>query len=378
MDKQAVVRAAMDCGFADVGFTSAAPFDSQREILAERQADYAWAQQLGLDLVAGTDPQTILPGARAIVVLMELYFKAAFPLALEAHFGRCYLEDDRVTRDGLSRRVKAFRGTLRDHGVDSKVPFNLPHRLAAARAGMGTFGKNCLFYSSRVARRSSWVLPIAVVVDAAFEPDAATLVEDCPAHCKSACLAACPTGALRGPRRIDPRRCISFLTYYGEDLPPADVRAAMGLWVYGCDRCQNVCPRNAPWLAKQLPVNRRVAAMAADFDLRRLLHMDRAYFSAKIWPHMFYTGPDDLWRWTANVARAMGNSRDREYVPDLVQAFGRNTDERVLGMIAWSLGRLGGPEARQALERWLPAAAGRVRAELIDALKTLEPEIEKE
>ena len=38
-----------------------------------------------------------------------------------------------------------------------------------------------------------------------------------------------------------------------------ELREPMGLWVYGCDRCQNVCPRNAPWLARELPVNQKVA-----------------------------------------------------------------------------------------------------------------------
>ena len=98
---------------------------------------------------------------------MEAYFREGFPPAMERYFGRCYLDDDRVIKNRLAKRVKAFRSFLRDHGIDSKVPFNLPHRLAAARAGMGTFGKNCLFYSNKVARKGSWVLPIAVVVDQA-------------------------------------------------------------------------------------------------------------------------------------------------------------------------------------------------------------------
>ena len=39
------------------------------------------------------------------------------------------------TKDGLALRIKSFRSFLRDNGIDSKVPFNLPHRVAAARAG---------------------------------------------------------------------------------------------------------------------------------------------------------------------------------------------------------------------------------------------------
>ena len=135
------------------------------------------------------------PGRKSIIVLIEPYFREAFPPSLERHFGRCYLDDDRMIGNRLGKRVKAFRAFLRDNGIDSKVPFHLPHRLAAARAGLGTFGKNCLFYSRKVAAGGSWVTPIAVVVDQAFAPDEPTLEVGCPDWCRNACIAACPTGA---------------------------------------------------------------------------------------------------------------------------------------------------------------------------------------
>lgn len=373
LSREEVIAKAVECGFEDTGFTTAEPFDAQRAILEERREEYGWASAAGLDLIAGTDPRNILPRAKSVIVLVEAYFREAFPASLERHFGRCYLDDDRVLGNRLGKRVKAFRSFLRDHGIDSKVPFHLPHRLSAARAGLGTFGKNCLFYSRRVAAGGSWVLPIAVVVDQAFPPDEPTLEIGCPDWCRNACLAACPTGALRGPQKIDPRRCISFLTYFGSGLTPREMRAPMGMNVYGCDRCQNVCPRNGPWLARELKANEKAAGMAADFRLEKLLRMDKAWFTEKIWPHMFYMPPADLWRWKMNVARAMGNTRDEVYVPELAEAYRREEDERVKAMAAWALGRIGGPEARQCLDRFLPQSAGLVREEIIAALEASAP-----
>jgi len=363
-----IVKKAIQCGFGDIGFTTAEPFESQKALLIERHDEYEWVFKLGLDLISGTDPGTILPNAKTIIVLIEGYFNEAFPSSMGNHFGRCYMDDDRVLQDRLTVRIKAFRSFLRDNGINSKVPFHLPHRLAAARAGLGTFGKNCLFYSRKMAHKGSWVLPLAVVIDRDFPPDEPTLEVGCPDWCKNVCITACPTGALKRPRKIDPRRCISYFTYLERQITPMELRAPMGLWVYGCDRCQNVCPRNAPWLAKKLPLNKKVAAMVKDFKLKNLLFMDKDYFNTKIWPHMFYGSDKDLWRWKMNVARVMGNTLDDHYVSTLIKAFHDNDDERVLGMIAWALGRIGGPKAEKALNGFLPQYEGSVRHEIERAL----------
>jgi len=74
-----------------------------------------------------------------------------------------------------------------------------------------------------------------------------------------------------------------------------------------------------------------------------------------------------------NVARAMGNSLDRSYVPDLIKAFRENDDERVQAMAAWALGRLGGTEAAEALKSFLNAANVPVKQEIEEALDRTAP-----
>jgi epoxyqueuosine reductase len=371
LTKQDIIAEANRLKFADIGFTNAEPFASQKEYLLARQEEYGWAEQAGLNLIAGTDPHNILPDAKSIIVLLESYFEESFSPQMERHFGRCYLDDDRITKDRLALKIKAFRKFLQTNGVDSRVPFNLPHRLSAARAGLGTFGKNCLFYSRHVARQSSFVFPIAIVVDHEFAADEPDIAVGCPDWCRNACVAACPTRALKGDGKIDPRHCISFLTYYGEGLTPLKLREPMGMYVYGCDRCQNVCPRNINRITEEKPLNPRVLAKSADFDLSRLLHMDKSYFEQKIWPHMFYMPADDIWRWKMNVARAMGNSLNPVFVTDLIRAFKENSDERVKSMIAWALGRIGNLEAMAALEEFLKDSKGIVLEEIRQAIELI-------
>ena len=79
--KDEITAKARECGFGALGVTTADPFLSQQEILRERAKEYQWAYRSGLDLMAGTDPKNILPDARSILVLMEVYFRESYPPA---------------------------------------------------------------------------------------------------------------------------------------------------------------------------------------------------------------------------------------------------------------------------------------------------------
>ena len=72
-----------------------------------------------------------------------------------------------------------------------------------------------------------------------------------------------------------------------------------------------------------------------------------------------------------NAARAMGNTLDEKFIPDLIRAFNENKDEKVKGMIAWALGKIGGDKARIALESFLLENEGLVRSEINSALSHL-------
>ncbi len=373
LTKQEIIEKSIDLGFGDIGFTNAEPLLSQKEILKDRIQDYDWVIKANTDLSKGFNPKEILPGAKSIIVLIEPYFRETFPPVLEKYFGRCYLDDDRILRKRSVRRIINFLKYLSSNGIKCDTANNMCDKLPAAKAGLGTFGRNSLFFAKNVQLGSSFIFPITIVVDQEFEPDDPSIKIGCPDWCKSACISACPTGALKRKERnyINPKICASYLTYIPDEITPLEYREPMGLYIYGCDRCQDVCPRNRPWLAKSasLPINEKVQSMIEDFDLVKLLHMDKRYYRKKIWIHMFYTAPNDLWRWKMNVARVMGNSLEVKYIPELVIAFKENKDERVKGMISWALGKLGGPEAISFLEELLNENDGLVEKEIKLALK---------
>ncbi|MGF6724096.1 epoxyqueuosine reductase [Paraburkholderia sp. GAS41] len=137
----------------------------------------------------------------------------------------------------------------------------------AQKAGVGWRGKHTLLLQRDAG---SLFFLGEIYVDVPLPTDADTTPEQAPqtpgAHCGSCtrCIAACPTGAIVAPYKVDARLCISYLTIELKGSIPRDLRPLIGNRVYGCDDCQLVCPWNK--FAQAAPV--------ADFDVRHGL--DRA------------------------------------------------------------------------------------------------------
>ncbi|WP_038712082.1 tRNA epoxyqueuosine(34) reductase QueG, partial [Burkholderia sp. lig30] len=137
----------------------------------------------------------------------------------------------------------------------------------AQKAGVGWRGKHTLLLQRDAG---SLFFLGEIYVDIPLPTDAQTAPGAAPetpgAHCGSCtrCIAACPTGAIVAPYRVDARRCISYLTIELKGSIPEPLRPMIGNRVYGCDDCQLVCPWNK--FAQAAPV--------ADFDVRHGL--DRA------------------------------------------------------------------------------------------------------
>jgi epoxyqueuosine reductase len=110
-------------------------------------------------------------------------------------------------------------------------------REAAARSGVGFYGKNTMLITRR---HGSWVVLGTLVTEAELET-----TPRLPLDCGSCtlCIEACPTGALDDPGTLDSTRCLSYWSQAPGPIPE-EYRTEMGAQVYGCDICQDVCPWN--------------------------------------------------------------------------------------------------------------------------------------
>ena len=370
--KQRLIDKALELGFEDVGFTTTEPLDLYLQEFDSRADMYDWVGAAeGVDLRRGALLSEAHPWAKTLMVVILNYHSRRFPPQLIGKIGRIYQADDRQEMKDWLPRAMSFLGFLDEQGLRSQYIEEVPARMSAARAGVATYGRNCFAYASRTMLGASWLVSIPVLLDQEIEPDPPSIEFRCPDWCKNACIAACPTGALYARGKMNPRRCIAYNTYYAEGITPMELREPMGTWVYGCDRCQEVCPRNQAWMNQDLPDNPSLMERAGDFELEVLLTMSQDHYQNKVWPLAFYIPKENLAKWKMNAARAMGNLGDRKHVPVLTRVLTENPDDTVRGMCAWALGRLGGTQARSALESRLPREDGLVKEEIQRALEKM-------
>jgi len=220
-----------------IGAAPAEPYAETERLIRERRARGLFAD-MRFTMARPEEschPETLVPGARTVVSAALCYWLPE-PERPPGH-GRLprytwfdAYETLREKLDELGRRLGGSYRVL----VDANQHVD---REAAARSGVGFYGKNTLLITRR---HGSWVVLGALVTDLELEPTPSVDL-DC-GDCRL-CIDACPTGALDEPGTLDSTRCLSYWTQAPE-LPPSEYREHLGAQVYGCDICQDVCPWN--------------------------------------------------------------------------------------------------------------------------------------
>ncbi len=250
-----------DLGFALSGVCPAAPSRWEAELRAWFDAGrHGSMDYLARNIDERLDPARLLPGARSIIMVADLYHepgRASEGVVDTSTNGDCCSETrrprGRIARYArgrdyhvvIKKRLHALCDALRNrHGdagfrafVDTAPVLEREH---AARAAIGWVGKHTLIINPRLG---SYMLLGGVLTTLDLEP--APEQEAITDHCGTCtrCIDACPTGAIT-PYSVDATRCISYLTI--ERRGPIDPRfhEAIGDRLFGCDVCQDVCPHN--------------------------------------------------------------------------------------------------------------------------------------
>ncbi len=232
-----LAQLADDLGLDAVGAAPAEPYVDTERHIRERRARGLFADMrfTMAQPEVSCHPETLLPGARTVVSAAHCYYvPGPEPGAGEGRLPRYTWSDGyaelRRKLDELGRRLGGSYRVL----VDANQHVD---REAAARSGVGFYGKNTLLITRR---HGSWVVLGTLVTDVELEATP-RFETDC-GSC-TLCIEACPTGALDDPGTLDSTRCLSYWTQAPESIP-VEYRGELGSSVYGCDICQDVCPWN--------------------------------------------------------------------------------------------------------------------------------------
>jgi epoxyqueuosine reductase len=299
------------------------------------------------------DPDEALPGARSIIIAGLNYGGAddgpvhdpSRPVFARYARGIDYHSVFEEKLEQLARSLRRLAGGAARTRcyVDYGPVLERDH---AQRAGLGWIGKNTVLINTELG---SYLFLGEILTDAQLTPDDPFE----PDHCGTCqrCIWACPTGAFAGPRELDSRLCISYLTIELRGPIPTELRPLIGNRIFGCDICQEVCPWN-----KDVPMTTEERFRPRDdvtgAELVELMNLSDEEFQSR-----FGDTPVERAKRRGllrNVAVALGNWGDSAALPALVRGL-NDQDPLVRGHAAWALGRIGGEVAAAALQSRLEA-----------------------
>ncbi len=345
--REQLAARARELGFSGIGVTGVELEEDERRLAAWLEAGrHGQMHYMARHGERRSRPDLLLPGTVRVISARLDYWPAAARDAGAvladphlAYVSRYALGRDyhRLVRKALQQLADFLATLAGPHGhrvyTDSAPVLE---KALARNAGLGWIGK----HTNLIAREAgSYFFLGEIYTDLELPVD-----EPASAHCGTctACMPACPTGAITAPWQLDARRCISYLTIELQGPIPVELRPALGNRIYGCDDCQLVCPWN------------RYARTAAhpDFKVRHGLDAPRLselfawtaqQFDTRMRGSAIYR--IGYVRWLRNIAVALGNAPGDAEVLAALEARREDPSELVREHVRWALARHGRAQA---------------------------------
>jgi epoxyqueuosine reductase len=337
--RAAIAHSAQQLGLDAIGVSEVTLSEDERHL--ERWLERGWHGGMHYMARHGrkrSRPDELVPGTLRVISARMNYRarEARAAAAVLADSGSGYIsryalgrDYHKVLRRILRQLAAAVAAHAGPHGyrvfVDSAPVLE---KALARNAGLGWIGK----HTNLIARDAgSWFFLGEVFTDLPLLPDTPAA-----AHCGScsACIPACPTGAIVAPYQLDARRCISYLTIELEGSIPPPLRAAMGNRIYGCDDCQLVCPWNKFARDASHP-DFRVRHALDSQQLTVLFGWSAEQFEQRMRGSAIYRIGYE--RWLRNIAVALGNAASCSAVLAALEARRKHASALVREHVDWAL-----------------------------------------
>ena len=325
---------ATELGYLACGIIPATAFDEYARELDKRSEMFPESKKLYDDFRELSSPPE---GSKSIIVCTQRINKYRVPKDSEPFYGKMYLFDNRISFSEDFRANREFVFFIKMLGLGI-IEGTIPDRWAGARAGIGTFGRNNFLYDEK---HGSYIIINTWIVDKVLDYDITPeniYLSACNDGCHK-CIEACPTKALSDKLLMDARRCICNAQFDEKEALDVEMREQMGIWLYGCDACQDVCPMNKDKF-NESTVYPLLAECEELMKPEHILNMDEETYKNVLNPRFWYAGEDKLWIWKCNALRVMINTGDSKYYK-LIKESKESKDTRISDMAKWGCDKLG-------------------------------------
>lgn len=374
--KERIIEESKRIGIDKIGFTTADPFAGLEDRL---RAQHAKNHHSGFEhkvIEERVNPELIFEQPKSIIAIALAYpTKVTHPPQREkgvrrgefarASWGLDYHDVLRERMDRLMTFIREVAGaeTAFKPMVDTG---ELVDVAVAQRAGLGFIGRNGLLITEEFG---SYVYLGEIITNIEFAPD-----EPVPFGCGDCmrCITACPTGALLGDGRINAQICLSYQTQT-KGMMDEKFRRKIGHVIYGCDICQIVCPYNK---GKNFHLHEEMEPEPEKVmpKLKPLLTISNKEFKETFGSMAgSWRGKKPLQR---NAIIALGNTRDRSALPDLLRCIEEDVRPVIRGTAAWSISKIVTKKDEMVIEFLAEALEKETdeeaRAEFVKAIEVLQ------
>ncbi len=283
------------------------------------------------------DPREVLTGCQSVICLALNYYpgRSPFPDGHDGGYRIARYAWNEDYHDLIEKRLREFDAKLQTLGGTQRFYVDtgpVLERDFASDAGLGWNGKSTVQIHRQMG---AWFFLAELLTTLDLTPD-----EHFGDHCGkcTACITACPTQAITAPRRVDARRCVSYLTIEHKGPIPEEFRVAMGDRIYGCDDCLDACPWNR-FAAESREMTFHARETVFEKRLRDFLGLDDDGFRA-----LFAKSPIKRIkrpRFLRNVCVALGNTGTGEDLPALELAV-VDPDPLISEHARWAIGQITG------------------------------------
>ena len=365
--KKEIIDFAHQIGIDSIGFTTADPFDELKQKLVDYHAKgYASGfEEPNIEL--RVNPKLSMPTARSIIAIAVGYpnkLKGA-PKSVRGDrrgmFARASWGQDyhTIMRKRLDQLGAFIKEKVPDVEMLSMVDTGvLSDRAVAERAGLGFTGRNGFVINPDLG---TWTYLGEMLVSIPFEPDD-PLLDSC-GDC-TICVDRCPTGALVGDGQLNSQKCISFLTQTKGYLPD-EYRYKIGNRLYGCDTCQQVCP-------KTRGINTEHDDIVLEPEILKprlipLLQMSNKEFK-NTYGHLAgaWRGKKPIQR---NAIVALAHFNETSAIPELKEVALNDPRPMIRGTAYWAIGQIAGEDERTFIETNFDDEEKEVQEEMLKGLE---------